>query len=278
MPSGLYDFTCEQGATFEKRLRVATDDGPLDFTGFGARMHVRPRIIDAFPEVELTTENGRIVLSEDVPNSFSIGSSGAGSYSVYGEPGIGEQSAQDFVMPLTSPVTTMDLFLYRQLSPVDNCYITLSETLDGTPLATSNQVPIATIKQDWPAEWVTFTFPAAVSLTGGTRYYIQLHRTARDTGDAMAWVYDDSSGHDGEAWGRHNGVWSEYWAGIEDFMTRFDYLTPAPDPGVIDLLIPANVTATIAKDGVYDLELIDTAGDVSRLLKGQFKLDQEVTR
>lgn len=112
MPSGQYDFTCEQGATFEKRLRVTTDAGPLDFTGFGARMHVRPRIADDFPEVELTTENGRIVLSE----------------------------------------------------------------------------------------------------------------------------------------------------------------------GLIDLLIPANVTATIVKDGVYDLELVDTAGDVSRLLKGQFKLDQEVTR
>lgn len=48
--------------------------------------------------------------------------------------------------------------------------------------------------------------------------------------------------------------------------------------GQITWTIPANVTATIDVDGVYDMELIEPGGHVHRLLKGKVRLDREVTR
>lgn len=38
------------------------------------------------------------------------------------------------------------------------------------------------------------------------------------------------------------------------------------------------LTATITTSGLYDLEIINAAGEVSRVLQGQFNLNPEVTR
>lgn len=38
------------------------------------------------------------------------------------------------------------------------------------------------------------------------------------------------------------------------------------------------LTSTIETSGVYDLEIINVAGEVSRVLQGQFNLNPEVTR
>jgi hypothetical protein len=48
--------------------------------------------------------------------------------------------------------------------------------------------------------------------------------------------------------------------------------------GVINLTIEADVTSTIDRDGVYDLEIYNTDGKVYRVIKGPFALDPEVTR
>lgn len=48
--------------------------------------------------------------------------------------------------------------------------------------------------------------------------------------------------------------------------------------GTVRLLISAADTATLTRNGVYDLELIDSGGEVDRLLKGIVTLDREVTR
>lgn len=49
--------------------------------------------------------------------------------------------------------------------------------------------------------------------------------------------------------------------------------------GLIQLSLSAAETAALQKSGVYDIEIVDTAtGSVSRILKGQFVLDKEVTR
>jgi hypothetical protein len=37
-------------------------------------------------------------------------------------------------------------------------------------------------------------------------------------------------------------------------------------------------TASLTSDGVYDIEIISDAGDVSRLVQGNFTLNREVTR
>lgn len=49
--------------------------------------------------------------------------------------------------------------------------------------------------------------------------------------------------------------------------------------GVVEVFMHASVTATVDRDGVYDMELISgTTGDVNRVLKGKVRLDPEVTR
>ena len=49
--------------------------------------------------------------------------------------------------------------------------------------------------------------------------------------------------------------------------------------GTVRLLVPAATTATLTKSGVYDIEIVDpVSGSVTRILKGEFILDKEVTR
>jgi hypothetical protein len=48
--------------------------------------------------------------------------------------------------------------------------------------------------------------------------------------------------------------------------------------GVIELNISAADTAGITSSGVYDLEIISSAGTVDRIMQGDFTLSQEVTR
>ncbi len=63
MAAGIYNFICEQGATFTRVLN-ATDDAndPIDLTGYTARMQVRRDLDATGILIELTTENGRITL------------------------------------------------------------------------------------------------------------------------------------------------------------------------------------------------------------------------
>jgi hypothetical protein len=48
--------------------------------------------------------------------------------------------------------------------------------------------------------------------------------------------------------------------------------------GRIVLSMTDEVTSTITSSGVYDLEIIDGDGNVSRVIEGLFTLSQEVTR
>lgn len=48
--------------------------------------------------------------------------------------------------------------------------------------------------------------------------------------------------------------------------------------GVITLSISAEDTSALTSSGVYDLEIIDSNGTVSRVIQGTFTLSQEVTR
>jgi hypothetical protein len=53
-------------------------------------------------------------------------------------------------------------------------------------------------------------------------------------------------------------------------------------PGIyenqIQMFMSASVTASINQSGVYDLEIVDAEGNVSRVLQGTFTLIPEVTR
>jgi hypothetical protein len=48
--------------------------------------------------------------------------------------------------------------------------------------------------------------------------------------------------------------------------------------GQIGLFMSDVVTSAITSSGVYDLEIIDDNGNVSRVIEGTFTLSQEVTR
>jgi hypothetical protein len=70
MPAGIYNFTCEQGATFTRDIEVTNfDDSIRSLAGFTARMQVRKDIEATAVLVELTTENGRIAIT---PNTGTV--------------------------------------------------------------------------------------------------------------------------------------------------------------------------------------------------------------
>jgi hypothetical protein len=63
MAAGVYNFVCEQGATFEKVLTLRDADQELyDFTGCTARMQVRKDAKATDVLISLTTSNGRLTL------------------------------------------------------------------------------------------------------------------------------------------------------------------------------------------------------------------------
>lgn len=55
-------------------------------------------------------------------------------------------------------------------------------------------------------------------------------------------------------------------------------INPAEDINTIHINVSASVTASVTTSGVYDIEIIDPYGVVSRVLSGNFELDPEVTR
>ena len=56
-------------------------------------------------------------------------------------------------------------------------------------------------------------------------------------------------------------------------------ITMAPNEGVITVTFAPSVTATLTRSGVYDLEVFTTGnGDVQKVVRGEFRLEKEVTR
>jgi hypothetical protein len=63
--AGRYDIVIEQGASFRREINWQPGGVMADLTGYTARMHVRADYADVSPQVTLTTENGRIAVSDD---------------------------------------------------------------------------------------------------------------------------------------------------------------------------------------------------------------------
>ena len=51
-----------------------------------------------------------------------------------------------------------------------------------------------------------------------------------------------------------------------------------PSQGEMTVSMSAEQTAALTSDGVYDIEIINDTGEVSRLIQGNFTLNLEVTR
>ncbi len=54
-------------------------------------------------------------------------------------------------------------------------------------------------------------------------------------------------------------------------------LTLGPDGTILIKIAPDVTTAWTAQSGVYDLEVVDSAGQVTRLIQGQVSISPEVT-
>lgn len=56
-------------------------------------------------------------------------------------------------------------------------------------------------------------------------------------------------------------------------------ITLYPSLGTIELNLSPSDTAALTRSGFYDLEIIKTAtGEVQKVLRGEFRLEKEVTR
>lgn len=68
-------------------------------------------------------------------------------------------------------------------------------------------------------------------------------------------------------------------ATLIELTTENGRITIYPSLGTIELNLTSTETGALARGGYYDLEIIDTSsGDVQKVLRGEFRLEKEVTR
>lgn len=72
MAAGLYHFTIEQGAYFERTITVSDNGVARNLTGYIARLQVRTSYQDATPVVDLTTENGGITITTPLEGQLVV--------------------------------------------------------------------------------------------------------------------------------------------------------------------------------------------------------------
>jgi hypothetical protein len=72
-PTGLHNFTCNQGATFSRTITWKNSaNAAYDLTGYTARMHVRETVDSANTIITLTTANSRITLGSNAATKGQI--------------------------------------------------------------------------------------------------------------------------------------------------------------------------------------------------------------
>lgn len=72
--------------------------------------------------------------------------------------------------------------------------------------------------------------------------------------------------------------WADTGPAMFLWSTTTGEITADPQSGIINLKVPASTTSTITSSGVYDMVFQDTAGNVVKVLEGNFVLIKEVTR
>lgn len=72
-PTGIHNFTCNQGATFSRTITWKNAaNAAYDLTGYTARMHVREAVESASTVITLTTANSRITLGSNAATKGQI--------------------------------------------------------------------------------------------------------------------------------------------------------------------------------------------------------------
>ncbi len=72
-PTGIHNFTCNQGATFSRTITWKNSaNAAYDLTGYTARMHVRETVEAANTVITLTTANSRITLGSNAATKGQV--------------------------------------------------------------------------------------------------------------------------------------------------------------------------------------------------------------
>lgn len=72
-PTGIHNFTCNQGATFSRTITWKDSaNAAYDLTGYTARMHVRETVSSANTVITLTTANSRITLGSNAATKGQV--------------------------------------------------------------------------------------------------------------------------------------------------------------------------------------------------------------
>ena len=72
-PTGIHNFTCNQGATFSHTITWKDSaNAAYDLTGYTARMHVRETVSSANTVITLTTANSRITLGSNAATKGQV--------------------------------------------------------------------------------------------------------------------------------------------------------------------------------------------------------------
>lgn len=72
-PTGIHNFTCNQGATFSRTITWKDSaNAAYDLTGYTARMHVREAVSSANTVITLTTANSRITLGSNAATKGQV--------------------------------------------------------------------------------------------------------------------------------------------------------------------------------------------------------------
>ncbi len=72
MPAAFWPLTLEQGEDFDLELTYSDDDGPIDLTGYTARMQVRETIDSPTPLAEFNTDGGGYVTIDGPPGKIFV--------------------------------------------------------------------------------------------------------------------------------------------------------------------------------------------------------------
>lgn len=72
-PTGIHNFTCNQGATFSRTITWKNSaNAAYDLTGYTARMHIRETVEAANTVITLTTANSRITLGSNAATKGQV--------------------------------------------------------------------------------------------------------------------------------------------------------------------------------------------------------------
>lgn len=73
MATGKYNIVILQGATYSRTINWKdVEQDPIDITDYTARMHIRPELESSDILLQLTTENGRIEITDPENGQFRI--------------------------------------------------------------------------------------------------------------------------------------------------------------------------------------------------------------